>query len=68
MLKPKIEGTCVLQISQPPSGGCVLKRLVGLGYSRPSTQPPSGGCVLKQSDFVVVRIYVKASRLRAAVC
>ena len=34
-------------ITQPPSGGCVLKRrLVYTAFDR-LYQPPSGGCVLK---------------------
>ena len=32
---------------QPPSGGCVLKRLPTVKTIKPSAQPPSGGCVLK---------------------
>ena len=36
---------------QPPSGGCVLKRLaIGLGINY-VTQPPSGGCVLKPAHL-----------------
>ena len=34
-------------MAQPPSGGCVLKRVkqcLAVGYGE---QPPSGGCVLK---------------------
>ena len=36
-------------MNQPPSGGCVLKRL-NWASNRigTSNQPPSGGCVLKQ--------------------
>ena len=34
-------------LSQPPSGGCVLKLLPDCGYPVSSFQPPSGGCVLK---------------------
>ena len=33
---------------QPPSGGCVLKLLLGLSFESFAGQPPSGGCVLKQ--------------------
>ena len=33
--------------SQPPSGGCVLKRVAGVNDSELFHQPPSGGCVLK---------------------
>ena len=32
---------------QPPSGGCVLKRMMSLLPNRLKSQPPSGGCVLK---------------------
>ena len=39
---------------QPPSGGCVLKRLV-LGDCPPFIiQPPSGGCVLKPNYIYTV--------------
>ena len=34
-------------ISQPPSGGCVLKRLIATVMKIKFSQPPSGGCVLK---------------------
>ena len=33
---------------QPPSGGCVLKRLMKRSRLTKGRQPPSGGCVLKQ--------------------
>ena len=33
--------------TQPPSGGCVLKRGRGDGSRLEWRQPPSGGCVLK---------------------
>ena len=32
---------------QPPSGGCVLKLLLGGRNGAFVNQPPSGGCVLK---------------------
>ena len=32
---------------QPPSGGCVLKRLGRIVGAFDGDQPPSGGCVLK---------------------
>ena len=34
---------------QPPSGGCVLKRLSTYEENGIVLQPPSGGCVLKLS-------------------
>ena len=34
-------------MTQPPSGGCVLKQRQGLDGLRLCRQPPSGGCVLK---------------------
>ena len=34
-------------ISQPPSGGCVLKRTGSFTSKSKANQPPSGGCVLK---------------------
>ena len=53
--------------NQPPSGGCVLKRLYRLQIALRSSQPPSGGCVLKL--FVGRRLIdVCSSRLQAAVC
>ena len=39
-----------LNISQPPSGGCVLKQPIPGNHSWRITQPPSGGCVLKPSN------------------
>ena len=35
-------------MSQPPSGGCVLKQTSHLMCGQHRLQPPSGGCVLKQ--------------------
>ncbi len=35
---------------QPPSGGCVLKRLMIDRIFTNLTQPPSGGCVLKPQE------------------
>ena len=37
-----------LGLSQPPSGGCVLKHMVCLFVGILKFQPPSGGCVLKR--------------------
>ena len=34
-------------LTQPPSGGCVLKHRGIVSANRQNTQPPSGGCVLK---------------------
>ena len=54
-------------LTQPPSGGCVLKHCTG-GFSREMTnQPPSGGCVLKL-DCDAEEAKRLPSRLRAAVC
>ena len=39
--------SAVKRYFQPPSGGCVLKRLSKLWLSPNFIQPPSGGCVLK---------------------
>ena len=36
---------------QPPSGGCVLKRVVQLVFVVEILQPPSGGCVLKHDIY-----------------
>ena len=37
-----------MSVSQPPSGGCVLKPFGIYGSAKSVFQPPSGGCVLKQ--------------------
>ena len=37
----------LIDLQQPPSGGCVLKHLEGLIEDEAGRQPPSGGCVLK---------------------
>ena len=36
-----------MSITQPPSGGCVLKPEVAERLGISESQPPSGGCVLK---------------------
>ena len=36
-----------MNFSQPPSGGCVLKRFIEDIAEQIDIQPPSGGCVLK---------------------
>ena len=38
-------------ISQPPSGGCVLKQPARRRQIRRLAQPPSGGCVLKLHEY-----------------
>ncbi len=38
---------CTYELSQPPSGGCVLKLRYFGKYPASLAQPPSGGCVLK---------------------
>ena len=55
-------------LSQPPSGGCVLKLKMNLSYQHMKHQPPSGGCVLKQAHRLSAVLFVAASRLRAAAC
>ena len=35
------------QTTQPPSGGCELKREASRRFNSMNTQPPSGGCELK---------------------
>ena len=37
-----------LCVTQPPSGGCVLKRVAESDNADTLKQPPSGGCVLKR--------------------
>ena len=36
-------------MTQPPSGGCVLKHWMTSNLPHGCVQPPSGGCVLKQA-------------------
>ena len=38
---------------QPPSGGCVLKQKLDVGFDVNLYQPPSGGCVLKLKRIAV---------------
>ena len=38
-------------MSQPPSGGCVLKLEFEQYGGAGAVQPPSGGCVLKQTWY-----------------
>ena len=40
-------GARTMTVSQPPSGGCVLKQAARNTNRNRVTQPPSGGCVLK---------------------
>ena len=54
-------------ISQPPSGGCVLKLHQFEDLVCQFRQPPSGGCVLKLV-FLSSGIEAASSRLQAAVC
>ena len=54
-------------MSQPPSGGCVLKLRQRVRGAALDNQPPSGGCVLKQPLFIPCRL-TRPSRLQAAVC
>ena len=42
---------CLMEYSQPPSGGCVLKPVMNWILLRVQFQPPSGGCVLKLEPF-----------------
>ena len=66
--KPSFEQMMEIH-SQPPSGGCVLKRAAKPTPRPSSGQPPSGGCVLKQmNDFRRPSNRGETSRLRAAVC
>ena len=53
---------------QPPSGGCVLKRLMNKLQTAQPIQPPSGGCVLKRLLTSTTGQFITTSRLRAAVC
>ena len=39
-------------MSQPPSGGCVLKLSWRFCTGSGGLQPPSGGCVLKQAEVI----------------
>ena len=42
---------------QPPSGGCVLKRVGAPTLANSCPQPPSGGCVLKHFADMHDNIY-----------
>ena len=68
MLKPASASNSAPMVSQPPSGGCVLKQQGTAGaVMGADVQPPSGGCVLKHPTGAVLVGY-QSSRLRAAVC
>ena len=54
-------------VAQPPSGGCVLKRVYKIHTAPYIFQPPSGGCVLKPLALSARNTYI-SSRLQAAVC
>ena len=41
-------------MSQPPSGGCVLKHQKAFRNDEYKKQPPSGGCVLKLVGGVII--------------
>ena len=47
MLKRACDGHHIKRHRQPPSGGCVLKRIIYNAVAVTNFQPPSGGCVLK---------------------
>ena len=47
MLKPQNEISLAELLTQPPSGGCVLKHKKSPLTLLSKGQPPSGGCVLK---------------------
>ena len=53
---------------QPPSGGCVLKRVRWSMQGEYIHQPPSGGCVLKPRCWTKHWPKTPTSRLQAAVC
>ena len=46
---------------QPPSGGCVLKPIVGRVIQMLRAQPPSGGCVLKQLLLLFLQLFLLAA-------
>ena len=50
MLKLSILHKARLLFHQPPSGGCVLKRITTIIPTDVKFQPPSGGCVLKLNN------------------
>ena len=54
MLKQPIQPQSGVETPQPPSGGCVLKQVMGEYYAQCGYQPPSGGCVLKPALVVVI--------------
>ena len=68
MLKHVVQAAITGILDQPPSGGCVLKRLLLPAVLQPRIQPPSGGCVLKPFKGGCLECLNQPSRLRAAVC
>ena len=57
MLKPDIVRPLPALLSQPPSGGCVLKLFHVAYFLIRYHQPPSGGCVLK--PIIIPHITIK---------
>ena len=55
-------------LSQPPSGGCVLKQQIVMEMAQKAEQPPSGGCVLKHEVKSKLKAHTGSSHLRVAVC
>ena len=55
------------RMSQPPSGGCVLKQGKYSDESQQMAQPPSGGCVLKLS-FVLQHLLGKIPAAFGRLC
>ena len=47
--------------TQPPSGGCVLKRYLEKVAAGTISQPPSGGCVLKLGKRKPITVIAKAA-------
>ena len=71
-------GGCVLKHSratngesrdqQPPSGGCVLKQLICMDRSLFGMAAAFGRLCVETNNLSLREIFIKRSRLRAAVC
>ena len=68
MLKLGFELDGFFEQIQPPSGGCVLKRVLSCSY-RANKRPAAFGRLCVETILkMVIAMGVKTSRLRAAVC
>ena len=66
MLKQQMTDDSGQVLSQPPSGGCVLKHGEARAENDEFVQPPSGGCVLKL--LVIVESMIRQSQPPSGGC